>query len=402
MQAQQEQRDLRDKSNNVTAPRATTAAWQGQRHQRNGTKTPGQLGQQHRCNDGDDAHEMWGQRGQRNKDNDAGAMRATTLMQSWQWCQHNEGNDAIMTTAKMPVHWQWQWHHCVKGNNTSLKRAAKPLQQEQQQYCNNGKDAWTAKTPAHWQQQHHRNEGNNPSSMTVKMPAHWWWQQPHCYKGNDASSMIMVAWLQQRCHCNKGNICHNNDGKNACASTATMPLQRGQQRHCDDGEDTCALMMTKMPLQQGWWHQFEDGNNAIAKRETMPSRIMGKDAIVTRALTPAWWQKGLLRINNGNDAIIMRATIAIAMTAMTPVHWRWWHHHDKSNDTSLMTSNEGDDASLTTAEIPAHRQQQWRHHDKSNNRHCNNSKDDYASTATMPSWQGQWRQLYNKQWEQQC
>jgi hypothetical protein len=37
----------------------------------------------------------------------------------------------------------------------------------------------------------------------------------------------------------------------ACISMATTPLQQGQQTNCNDGEDTCGLMMTTMPLQQG-------------------------------------------------------------------------------------------------------------------------------------------------------
>jgi hypothetical protein len=47
-----------------------------------------------------------------------------------------------------------------------------PLQQVQQKYFDNGKDAWTAKMPAHQLWKHHHNEGNNPSSTTAKMPLH--------------------------------------------------------------------------------------------------------------------------------------------------------------------------------------------------------------------------------------
>jgi hypothetical protein len=48
-----------------------------------------------------------------------------------------------------------------------------------------------------------------------------------------------------------GENCHCNNGIDACASTARTPSQRGQQRHLDDGEYAISLMMTKMPLQQG-------------------------------------------------------------------------------------------------------------------------------------------------------
>jgi hypothetical protein len=46
-------------------------------------------------------------------------------------------------------------------------------------------------------------------------------------------------------------------------------------------------MVMAMPLQQGGQHQLEDGDNAIAKRATMPLRIKGNNAIVMRATTPA-------------------------------------------------------------------------------------------------------------------
>ncbi len=39
--------------------------------------------------------------------------------------------------------------HCYEGGNTSLMTAMMPLQQGQQHYCIDGKDAWTAKMPAH-------------------------------------------------------------------------------------------------------------------------------------------------------------------------------------------------------------------------------------------------------------
>jgi hypothetical protein len=49
----------------------------------------------------------------------------------------------------------------------------------------------------------------------------------------------------------------------------------------------------------------------------MPLQIKGNDAIVTRASTPSQRQQGHLCINNGVDAIVMRGTIAIAITAKT-------------------------------------------------------------------------------------
>ena len=48
----------------------------------------------------------------------------------------------------------------------------------------------------------------------------------------------------------------------------------------------------------------------------------------------------------------MRATIAIAMTAKTPAHQWQQCHHNEADDASLKTSNEGNNASLTMAEMP--------------------------------------------------
>ena len=167
-----------------------------------------------------------------------------------------------------------------------------------------------------------------------------------------------------------------------------------------NSKDTCALMMTKMPLQQGWQRQLEDGNNAIAKKETTLLWIKGNNAIVTRAMTPAQQQQGLLCIDKGNNAIIMRATIANATTAKTPAHWWQWHHHNEGNNASLRTSNKSNDASLTMAETPAHQQQWQRHCDNSNNCHHDNSEDACTSTMMTPSQWEQWRQFYNEQWGQ--
>jgi hypothetical protein len=124
----------------------------------------------------------------RHEGKDVSAMRTTmqgqrgqyNTVQSWQWCQRNKDNNAIVTVAKMPVHQQWWWHHCDKCEDTSLKTSLMPLQQGQQQYFDNGKDAWTAKMPVHQWLQHNCNESNDPSLTTAKMPAHWWQQQPHC------------------------------------------------------------------------------------------------------------------------------------------------------------------------------------------------------------------------------
>jgi hypothetical protein len=80
------------------------------------------------------------------------------------------------------------------------------------------------------------------------------------------------------------------------------------------------LMMIMMPLQQKQQHQLEDGNDAIATRATMQLQIRDVNTIDTKATTPAQQQQECLHINNGNNAIIMKAKIAIAMMAKMPVH----------------------------------------------------------------------------------
>jgi hypothetical protein len=153
----------------------------------------------------------------------------------------------------------------------------------------------------------------------------------------------MLAQLQQRQHHNKGNNIHGNGGKDACTSTATMPLKQGQQCHCDDGEDNCALMMPTAPLQWGQQCQLQDGINAITMRATTPL-----------------WMKGNNTIVKGNNASLT--------AARTPACWQWGQHH----------CHEG------------------------SNRNCNNGKNAYTLTATMPWQQGQQRQLDNKWQGWQC
>ncbi len=166
--------------------------------------------------------------------------------------------------------------------------------------------------------------------------------------------MTTLARLWQRHHRDKGNNRHCNDGKDACASTATTPSRQGQQSHRDDGKDACASIMTTMPLQQGQQHQLEDHNDAIATRATTPLQIKGDDAVVTKAMTPPQQRQGRLHIDNGDNTIVIKATIAIATTTKMPAHWWQQCHHNKGNDASSMASNEGNKACSTMAETPAH------------------------------------------------
>jgi hypothetical protein len=65
-----------------------------------------------------------------------------------------------------------------------------------------------------------------------------------------------------------------------------------------------------------------------------------------------------LRIDDSNNAIVTRATNAIATTAKTPAHQQQQHHHNKGNNASLTTSNKGNNASLIRAEMPLHQRRQ--------------------------------------------
>jgi hypothetical protein len=60
--------------------------------------------------------------------------------------------------------------------------------------------------------------------------------------------------------------------------------------------------------------------------------MKGDNTIVTRAIMPAQQWQGCLCINNGDNAIVMKATIAIVTTAKMPVHQWQQGHHDKGNN----------------------------------------------------------------------
>jgi hypothetical protein len=89
-------------------------------------------------------------------------------------------------------------------------------------------------------------------------------------------------------------------------------------------------------------------------RATTPLRIKGNDAIVMRTKTRSPQQQGCRCIDNGNNAIVIRANIAIATMAKNPAHQWQQCHHNVGDDTSLMTSGEGNSASSTTAETSLH------------------------------------------------
>ncbi len=104
-----------------------------------------------------------------------------------------------------------------------------------------------------------------------------------------------------------------------------------------------------------------------------------------RATTLAQQWSICLCINNSNNAIVTRATIAIATMAKTPAHWRQWCHLDEGDDNSLTTRNEGNNASLMMAETPLHQWWQWLHHN--NGKDACNNKRAYPGTKAQPNSQ---------------
>jgi hypothetical protein len=184
---------------------------------------------------------------------------------------------------------------------------------------------------------------------------------------------------------------------NAHAILAMAPVQQGQWCHSYNGKDACALTMVMTPLWQGWGHQLEDLIHAIAARET---RIFWqwhrcldcKDACASMTATPSQWGQWP-QLDNSKDACAL-------MAATTPLLWGQQHQLD---DYAILTV--ADKPSQQGQELPSQWRQRCLHINgnnaiKSVNHHRNNGEDARASTATMPSQQGQQCQLYDKQWEQ--
>jgi hypothetical protein len=99
-----------------------------------------------------------------------------------------------------------------------------------------------------------------------------------------------------------------------------LPVQQGQEHHCDNGKDTCALTMATMPLQrddntslmtattplqQGQQCYHNDGTDTW----TAKMCINNGNTIATRATMPAQQQQRCLRINDGDGPIVMRVTM---------------------------------------------------------------------------------------------
>ncbi len=125
----------------------------------------------------------------------------------------------------------------------------------------------------------------------------------------------------------------DNDGNNSSSTRAKMPAHWWQRwpPHCYEGNN---VSLMTMPSQQG--------QQLPATMGKMPAHQQQQCNEEQQSPSQQWWRG--LRIN-GNDAITARATTPALQWAMR----------------AKMIHN------LTTAETPAHQQQQWCHH--------NNGKD---------------------------
>jgi hypothetical protein len=280
--------------------------------------TPLQQWQQRHCDDSKDACTL---------------MMTMTPLQQGQQCQLEDGNNTITMRATTALQ--------IKGNNTIDTRPTKPSWQRQGRLRINSRDnaivmratiaiATTAKIL--------RINGNNAIATWVTMPAQQqamratalaqqWWRHA-C----TSTTVTMQLWREQQSSSQQQQRCLHIDGNNA-----SLPvIDKGNNIDDDDN----AISTRAMTPAWGWQQRHHN-------KGTMPSWIKGNNTIVTMATMPAWWWQGRLRINNGNNTIVMRVTIAMATMAKMPAHWRQQCHHNEGNNASLTICIKGDDASLT-------------------------------------------------------
>ncbi len=234
----------------------------------------------------------------------------------------------------------------------------------------------------------------------ARAPVHWWWWQHHCNKGT------MPAW--------GGQWHHHGEGNNAVAD-------QGRQHHCYEGDDAI-YRMARMPAhQQRQWHHYHEGNNCHHNNGKNPVHWWqqyhcdeGNDASLMTSNkgnnASSTMAETCLCINNGNIAIMTRATIAIRTMAKTPLHWRQWRQLDNEQQGQQHEwwqgrhCNKGNDTSLRTAMTPSRQGQQCYCGSKATTpllwepqQQLDDGKDACAlTTATMPlswGWKLQWQQL---------
>jgi hypothetical protein len=102
-----------------------------------------------------------------------------------------------------------------------------------------------------------------------------------------------------------------------------LPLQQRQRHLRIDGNDASLTTINKgnaivMRAAMPAWGRQQ--NKAITTKETVPSWTKGDNAVVMRATTPSQQWLKCLCIDNSNNAIVMRATLAIMTMAKMPAH----------------------------------------------------------------------------------
>jgi hypothetical protein len=262
-------------------------------------------------------------------------------------------------------------------------------------------------------QQRPCNVGNGVSAIRATMPSWKWQRRLRIDDGNDAivTRATTPAWRWQQCHHSKGNKDIVTMAKNACASMMTTPSQWEWWPQLNNSKDACASMTTTTPLLQGQWCQLNDYASLITAETPLQEgqqlplqwqqrhlRINDNNTMATRAAMPSWWWQGYLCINNDNDAIATKVT--------TPA-WGWQQRPHKEGNNTIADqgqwchSYKGNNASSMTARTPAHWQWWWNYCHEGNNCNWDYRKDTCASTAMVPSQQGQHCQLNDKQQGQQ-
>jgi hypothetical protein len=149
------------------------------------------------------------------------------------------------------------------------------------------------------------------------------------------STTSVVAWYmpaQQGQRCLKIDWRYkHNEGKEACATRALIPVHQGQQCQRDKGSNTNATAQTC---------QLDKGNSTGATTVPMPMQGEGKEVSTIRTTMPAQqgqqhpcdvgngtsstratkqllqWQR-CLHINNGDDSIMMRMKEVSAIRTTT-------------------------------------------------------------------------------------
>jgi hypothetical protein len=293
-----------------------------------------------------------------------------TLPLQWQQrCLHINGNNAIVMRAKMPLRW-WRGRLCIDDDDNTIATRGQCQLEE-------GNDTIMVRATMQLQI-----KGDNTIVMRVMMPSIGW---QGCLPINNGNDTIIMR--------------------------ATIAITTMAKTLCIDGNNTI-VMRAMMPA---WWQ---------ATKATMLAQQWQRHACAsTTATSPSWqeqqlpsgqWQRRLCI--DGNDASLTMSNKgnnmnddrdAIATRAMTPAWGRQWHHHDKGNNAIVDQRQqrhcyESHSNSSMMERMPAHWQLQQCHCHEGENCNGNNCKDAWALTAMTPSWRGQQCQL-NDEWRgQRC